>query len=165
MKQYVYDVLLIGISHLFIIMILENILLFSFMEKKFASGISDGIKDMIEQINDFSDNPTYELIKDEEQFTKELKNYSKYDIKNNNLVVKLVLITVNVLVLLILLYLIYYGRKSTNNIKLNLNYLMFSCIVSLIIIGIVDSIFLSNLPIKVFNIYDLKKDFINFILD
>lgn len=165
MKQYVYDVLLIGISHLFIIMILENILLFSFMEKKFASGINDEIKDIFEQINDFSDNPTYELIKDEEQFTKELKNYSKYNIKNNNLVVKLVLIIVNVLVLLILLYLIYYGRKSTNNIKLNLNYLVFSCILSLIIIGIVDSIFLSNLPIKVFNIYDLKKDFINFILD
>ena len=165
MKQYIYDVLLIGISHLFIIMMLENVLLFSYLEKHFAVAINNEIKDIIEQMNIFSDNPTHELIKDEKQFTKELENYSKYEFKNNNLVVKLVLITVNVLVLLILLYLIYYGRKSTNNIKLNLNYLVFSCIVSLIIIGIVDGIFLSNLPIKVFNIYDLKKDFINFILD
>lgn len=165
MKQYIYDVLLIGISHLFIIMMLENILLFTYLEKHFASGITYYLEDIFREMNNFSDNPTHELIKDEEQFTKELKNYSKYNIKNNNLVVKLVLITVNVLVLLILLYLIYYGRKSTNNIKLNLNYLVFSCIVSLIIIGIVDGIFLTNLPTKIFNEYDLKKDFINFILD
>lgn len=193
MKQYVYDVLLISISHLFIIMILENILLFTYLEKHFASGISKHIKtifdemqkiasistdkliknedkdiknnNLVETLVDNSLTPTYKLIKDEDKFTKELQKYSKKDIKNNNLVVKLVLLIVNILVLLILLYLIYYGRKSTNNIKLNIKYLMYSCISSLIIIGIVDGIFLSNLPIKVFNIYDLQKDFIDYILD
>lgn len=170
MRQYVYDILLIGFSHLFMIMMLENILLFSVIEKKFSGALPNYVKEIFDDMNKLKIDYGFEehahtLLKDEEEFKKVLENYEEYEKKNNNLIIKLVLIIVNILILLILLFLIRYGKNPSNNIKINWMYLIISNIVSIIIIGIVDGIFILNVPSKIFNFYELKKDFIDYILN
>jgi hypothetical protein len=54
MNQYLYDILLLGFTHLFIIMILENLLLIFYVEKKFASSITDNFKHIFNAIDDGS---------------------------------------------------------------------------------------------------------------
>ena len=243
MKQSVYDVLLIGISHLFMIMLLENSLLFFIVEKKFSKELpnemnklfgnvssfdikkdlneyidkklenlsfdkkeefqnnlisdilkkksSQKIKNKISNINSINNlqseisdiflnkenlkkkinevldeyifKDKYKFINNEEEYIKKINNYNEIDVKKNNLIIKAVVIAVNVIILLILLYLIYYGKKKTNKIKINWKYLIISNILSIIIIGTVDGIFISSFQGEMFNYYELIKQYINYI--
>jgi len=232
MKQPVYDVLLIGISHLFAIMMLENTLLFSIIEKKFSKELPREMNKLFNNISSFDikenvneyidkminelpnkdegfqstlknildnpdlnqsikeirdvilDNPSvdkslkeilnaildnliykkqYNLINNEKEFMNSINNYNKNDIKKNNLIIKVVVVGVNVFVFLLLLLLILYGSKKTNKIRLNWKYLIISNIVSLIIIGVVDGVFINSFQGEMFNIYEVIKQYVDYV--
>ena len=222
MNQYLYDILLLGFTHLFIIMILENFLLAFYVEKKFSGTITDNIKEIFYAINEIDEfdtditadahiridntvekiitknnitNPTdlnmllegvngvknilnekntkfkdeisntkFKEIRNKENFTKLLNNFETERNKNNKNI-KIVVIIVNIIVLIIVVCLIFYGNSNKNNLQIRWKYLIISNIVSFIIIGILDGIFITSWKGEMYNKYEVTKEFINYIFN
>jgi membrane-associated HD superfamily phosphohydrolase len=171
MKQYLYDILLLGLSHLFIIMILENLILIFYIEKEFSGGITYNLNKLFykiadipleipDSVSDFINK--YKFIKDESRFETTLNNYENYKNKNNKQI-RMIVIIVNLIVFIIVLGLIFYGKSKKNNLQIRWKYLIISNIVSFIIIGILDGIFITSWQGEMFNQPALTKQFINYI--